>query len=65
MAELEAQTEEAVQKVKDQYEPDQLVLEKTRITPLKKNIQPQATGILWLPHEEVRGELRPAWERFS
>lgn len=65
MAELEAQTEEAVQKVKDQYEPDQLVLEKTRITPLKKNIQPQATGILWLPHEEVRGELRAAWERFA
>jgi len=65
MADLEAQTEEAVQKVKDQYEPDQLVLEKTRITPLKKNIQPMATGILWLPHEEVRGELRPAWERFS
>lgn len=65
MAELEAQTEEAVQKVKDQYEPDQLVLEKIRITPLKKNIQAVATGILWLPHEEVRGELRPAWERFS
>jgi hypothetical protein len=65
MAELEAQTEEAVQKVKDQYEPDQLVLEKARITPLKKNIQPQATGILWLPHEEVRGELRAAWERFA
>jgi hypothetical protein len=65
VAELETQTEEAVQKVKDQYEPDQLVLEKIRITPLKKNIQPVATGILWLPHEEVRGDLRPAWERFS
>jgi hypothetical protein len=65
MADLEAQAEEAVQKVKDQYEPDQLVLEKTRITPLKKNIQPVATGILWLPNEEVRGELRAAWERFS
>ncbi len=65
MAELEAQTEEAVQKLKDQYEPDRLVLEKIRITPLKKNIQAVATGILWLPHEEVRGELRPAWERFS
>jgi hypothetical protein len=65
MADLEAQAEEAVQKVKDQYEPDQLVLEKTRITPLKKNVQPVATGILWLPNEEVRGELRAAWERFS
>jgi hypothetical protein len=65
LAELEVQTEEAVQKVKDQYELEQLVLEKIRITPLKKNIQPKATGILWLPHEEVRGDLRPAWERFS
>lgn len=65
VAELEAETEEEVKKLMEQHEPEKLALEKARITPLKKNIQPRATGILWLPHEEVRGELRAAWERFE
>jgi hypothetical protein len=65
MEDLEKQVEAEVQKVTDAYDPNLLVLEKVRLTPLKKNIQPVATGILWLPHEEVRGELRAAWERFA
>ncbi len=64
-AELERQLEDEVQKMRDQFDSDRLALEKIKITPLKKNIQPAATGILWLPHEEVRGDSRPAWERFG
>jgi hypothetical protein len=65
IAELEKQAQAEVEALQAQYDPAALVLEKFRLTPLKKNIQPRATGILWLPYEEVRGELRPAWERFE
>lgn len=65
MAEFEKNTEEAVTKLQDQYDPSLLVLETVKLKPLKKNIRPVATGILWLPHEEVRGSLRQSWERFS
>lgn len=64
-AALEKQLEDEARRVQEQYEPDRLALEKAVFKPLKKNIRPLATGILWLPHEEVRGELRPAWERFE
>lgn len=65
MAEFESKTEEEVSRLRDQYDPSFLVLETVKLTPLKKNIIPLATGILWLPHEEVRGSLRAGWERFS
>lgn len=64
LAEFEQQTEEQIARVRDQYDPNFLVLEKVKLTPLKKNIRPVATGILWLPYEEVRGSLRTSWERF-
>ncbi len=64
MAEFEQQTEVSVVGLREQYDPSLLVLEAVKLTPLKKNIRPVATGILWLPHEEVRGSLRVAWERF-
>ncbi len=64
-AETERKLEEAIRALQDQYAPDQLRLETVVFTPLKKNIRPLATGILWLPHEEVRGALRPSWERFE
>ena len=65
LAALAAEAEAAVENLKAQYEPEQLALETLRISPFKKNIKPLATGILWLPYEETRGELRPAWERFA
>ena len=64
-AEVEAKLEAEIQALQDEFAPDQLRLEKAVFTPLKKNIRPLATGILWLPHEEVRGALRPSWERFE
>ncbi|MCB1224569.1 MAG: DUF853 family protein [Verrucomicrobiales bacterium] len=65
IAELEEKMNEEVEKMKESYDPSALKFESAKVTPLKKNIQPTATGILWLPHEEVRGELRTSWERFE
>lgn len=62
MGEIEKQIADETQKIRDQYDPTTMTLETTKLTPVKKNIQPTATGILWLPHERVGGkELRKAW----
>jgi hypothetical protein len=58
---LENQFAADVQKLQEQYDPAALVFETVKLTPVKKNIQVTAIGILWLPHESVGGELRPAW----
>jgi phage host-nuclease inhibitor protein Gam len=48
MAELEKELADETQKIRDQYDPASLTLESTKLTPVKKNIQVTATGILWL-----------------
>ena len=48
MAELEKQLADDTQKIRDQYDPASLTLETVKLTPVKKNIQVTATGILWL-----------------
>lgn len=48
MAELEKQLADDTQKIRDQYDPAALTLETVKLTPVKKNIQVTATGILWL-----------------
>jgi hypothetical protein len=60
-AELAKTLETEVQKLRDQYDPTTLVLETFKLTPVKTRIQPDAIGILWLPHERVGGELRKGW----
>jgi len=59
---LNKELEEAAQKIKDQYDPNNLKLETQKLSPLKKNIQATATGIIWMPYERVGAELRQAWE---
>lgn len=62
MGEIETQIADETQKIRDQYDPTTMTLETVKLTPVKKNIQPAATGILWLPHERVgEKELRQAW----
>jgi hypothetical protein len=48
MAELESRLADETQKIRDQYDPAALTLETVKLTPVKKNIQVTATGILWL-----------------
>ena len=48
MAELEKQIADDTQKIRDQYDPATLVFETFKLSPVKKNIQVTATGILWL-----------------
>jgi hypothetical protein len=48
MAELEKQIADDTQKIRDQYDPATLTFEPFKLSPLKKNIQVTATGILWL-----------------
>jgi hypothetical protein len=48
MAELEKELADDTQKIRDQYDPTTLTLETVKLTPVKKNIQVTATGILWL-----------------
>ena len=48
IAELEKQVADETQKIRDQYDPAVLTLEAFKLTPVKKNIQVTATGILWL-----------------
>ncbi len=48
MASLEQQVADETQKIRDQYDPAVLTLEAFKLTPVKKNIQVTATGILWL-----------------
>ena len=48
MAELEKQIADDTQKIRDQYDPATLAFETVKLSPMKKNIQVTATGILWL-----------------
>ena len=48
IAELEKQIADETQKIRDQYDPAALTFETFKLTPMKKNIQVTATGILWL-----------------
>ncbi|MFC5458128.1 ATP-binding protein [Prosthecobacter fluviatilis] len=48
MAALEKQIADDTQKIRDQYDPATLAFEIFKLTPVKKNIQVTATGILWL-----------------
>lgn len=62
MGEIETQIADETQKIRDQYDPTTMTLETVKLTPVKKNIQPAATGILWLPHERTgEKDLRQAW----
>jgi hypothetical protein len=58
---LNKQCEDDVQKIRDQYDPTTLTVETQKLSPLKKNITPAATGILWMPYERVGEDLRKAW----
>ncbi len=48
IAELEKQIADDTQKIRDQYDPATLAFETFKLSPMKKNIQVTATGILWL-----------------
>lgn len=48
MTALEQQIADETQKIRDQYDPATLTFETFKLTPVKKNIQVTATGILWL-----------------
>ncbi len=48
VADLEQQLADETQKIRDQYDPAALVFETFKLTPVKKNIQVTATGILWM-----------------
>lgn len=48
IAALEQQVADETQKIRDLYDPATLTLETFKLTPVKKNIQVTATGILWL-----------------
>ncbi|MCF7786440.1 MAG: DUF87 domain-containing protein [Prosthecobacter sp.] len=48
MTELEKQIADDTQKIRDQYDPATLAFETFKLSPVKKNIQVTATGILWL-----------------
>ena len=65
MGELEQKLGDETQRIRDQYDPATLVLETVKLTPTKKDIQPTATGILWLPHERVGDDLNPAWSKLT
>lgn len=61
MADLNKTLEDETQKIRDQFDPTTLALETFKLTPTKNKIQPDAIGILWLPHERAGGELKKAW----
>lgn len=48
IAALEQQIADETQKIRDQYDPTTLTLESFKLSPVKKNIQVTATGILWM-----------------
>ncbi len=58
---LNKSLEDETQKIRDQYDPDNLKLETEKLSPQKKNIQSTATGIIWMPYERVGANLKPAW----
>jgi hypothetical protein len=45
---LDQQLADETQKIRDQYDPTALTFEVAKLTPLKKNITPNAVGILWV-----------------
>ena len=45
---LDQQLTDETQKIRDQYDPTALTIETVALTPLKKNITPNAVGILWV-----------------
>lgn len=45
---LDQQLSDETQKIRDQYDPTALTFEVVKLTPLKKNITPNAVGILWV-----------------
>ena len=61
MVDLNQTLEDETQKIRDQFDPTTLALETVKLTPTKNKIQPDAIGILWLPHERAGGELKKAW----
>lgn len=61
MADIQKALEDETQKIRDQFDPTTLALETIKLTPVKSRIQPDAIGILWLPHERVGAELKKAW----
>jgi hypothetical protein len=61
MADLNKTLEDETQKIRDQFDLTTLALDIFKLTPSKNKIQPNAIGILWLPHERVGGELKKAW----
>ena len=58
---LNKDLEDATQKIRDQYDPNNLKLETQKLSPVKKNIQATATGIIWMPYERAGANLRQAW----
>jgi hypothetical protein len=60
--EAEQELAEAIERLKEDYDAANLRLESTRLTPYKKNIDVDVTGILWLPHERSGGSLAPVWQ---
>ena len=58
---LNKDLEDQVAKITAQYDPNNLTLESQKLSPVKKNIQPTATGIVWMPYERVGASLRQAW----
>jgi hypothetical protein len=58
---LNQQVADETQKIRDQYETSTLAIETQQLSPKKKDIQANAVGILWLPHERNGEKLRKAW----
>ncbi len=48
LKDLDAQLEEGTQKIRDQYDPTNIVLEPTKLSPKKTNITTNAVGVLWV-----------------
>ena len=59
--EMEKELAEAIDGLKEDYEIENLKLETVRLTPYKKDIDVDVTGILWLPHERSGDALTPVW----
>ena len=58
---LNKDLEDQVAKITAQYDANNLTLEPQKLSPLKKNIQATATGIIWMPYERVGASLRQSW----
>ncbi len=48
LKDLDTQLEEGSQKIRDQYDPTNIVLEPTKLSPKKTNITTNAVGVLWV-----------------